>query len=114
VFGPFVHDRALLARVSAGAGCVVMPGEHETFGLVVLEAAASGASVVACSTAPSAGLMCDRVHSNHPGDIDGLGAAIAGARAAPSDPPAAAALCFSVGWDRVFADELDDLRELVR
>jgi glycosyltransferase involved in cell wall biosynthesis len=114
VFRPFVHDRALLARVYAGAGCVVMPGEHETFGLVALEAAASGASVVACSTAPSAGLVGNRVHTFAPGDIAGLGAAIAGARAAPSDPLAAAALSFSFGWDRAFADELADLRELAR
>ena len=42
-FQPFVADRARLARAYAGARCVVMPGEHETFGLVALEAAASGA-----------------------------------------------------------------------
>ena len=31
-----------------------MPGELETFGLVAFEAAASGAAVVACETAPVA------------------------------------------------------------
>ena len=33
-FRPFVGDRERLARAYAGARCVVMPGEHETFGLV--------------------------------------------------------------------------------
>ena len=51
---PYADDRSELARAYASARCVVMPGEHETFGLVGFEAAASGASVVCCSTAPSA------------------------------------------------------------
>ncbi len=45
-FEPYVTDRAKLARAYAGAACVVLPGAHETFGLVALEAAACGASVV--------------------------------------------------------------------
>ena len=62
-FQPFVADRARLARAYAGARCVVMPGEHETFGLVALEAAASGARVVACASAPSAALLGDIAHT---------------------------------------------------
>ena len=46
---PFVDDRVELAATYASANCVVMPGPFETFGLVALEAAASGARVVACS-----------------------------------------------------------------
>ena len=112
-FRPFIQDRARLARAYAGARCVVMPGEHETFGLVALEAAASGARVVACETAPSAALIGPTAHTYAPGDVDGLAAAIARARAAPPDPVAAAALSWRSRWDRVFADELDDLRALV-
>jgi glycosyltransferase involved in cell wall biosynthesis len=111
-FQPFVADRGRLARAYAGARCVVMPGEHETFGLVALEAAASGARVVACAAAPSAGLLGDLAHRFAPGDTDGLASAIAAARAARSDSAAAAALCWRLGWDRLFAEELDDLREL--
>jgi alpha-1,6-mannosyltransferase len=112
-FRPFIKDRACLARAYAGAACVVMPGEHETFGLVALEAAASGASVVACQTAPSAQLLGAGVHTYAPGDVDGLAAAIAAARAATPDPVAAAALSRRSRWQRVFADELDDMRGLV-
>jgi alpha-1,6-mannosyltransferase len=111
-FGQFVKDRDCLARTYAGASCVVMPGEHETFGLVALEAAASGANVVACATAPSATLLGRAVHTYAPGDVDGLAAAIASARAATPDPVTAAALSWRSRWERVFADELADLRAL--
>jgi glycosyltransferase involved in cell wall biosynthesis len=111
-FQPFVADRGRLARAYAAARCVVMPGEHETFGLVALEAAASGARVVACTAAPSAGLLGDLAHRFAPGDTDGLAAAIGAARAARSDPAGAAALCWRLRWDRLFAEELEDLREL--
>jgi glycosyltransferase involved in cell wall biosynthesis len=89
-----------------------MPGEHETFGLVALEAGASGARVVACATAPSAQLLGDLAHLFAPGDTDGLATAIAAARAARLDRASAAALCWRLRWDRLFAEELDDLREL--
>ena len=111
-FQPFVSDRGRLARAYAGARCVVMPGEHETFGLVALEAAASGARVVACASAPSAEILGDLAHRFAPGDTDGLAAAIALARAARTDPATAAALCWRLCWDRLFAEELDDLHEL--
>ena len=111
-FQPFVADRGRLARAYASARCVVLPGEHETFGLVALEAAASGARVVACTTAPSTVPLGAIAHTFAPGDTDGLLAAIADARAARPDPAAAAALCLRLRWDRLFAQELDDLREL--
>jgi alpha-1,6-mannosyltransferase len=111
-FRPFVGDRARLARAYAGARCVVMPGEHETFGLVAVEAAASGAPVVACANAPSAALLGDGAHTFEPGETDGLVTAIAAARAAAPDAHAAAALYWRLRWDRIFAAELDDLREL--
>jgi alpha-1,6-mannosyltransferase len=111
-FAPYVSDRARLARAYAAARCVVMPGEHETFGLVALEAAASGAPVVACATAPSAGLLGGLAHTCPRGDVDALAAAIAAARATPRDTVAAAALSWRFGWDGLFADELEHLREL--
>jgi alpha-1,6-mannosyltransferase len=112
-FRPYVRDRARLARAYAAARCVVMPGEHETFGLVALEAAASGARVVACDTAPSATLLGTLAHRYPAGDASALAAAIAAARTAEREPDAAAALHWRFGWDRLFADELAHLQELV-
>ncbi len=111
-FRPFVSDRERLARAYAGASCVVMSGEHETFGLVALEAAASGASVVACDSAPSAVLLGGAAHTFAMGDTDGLARAIATARAARPDQTRAAELAWRLRWDRLFADELGDMREL--
>ena len=111
-FRPFVRERSRLARAYAAARCVVMPGEHETFGLVGLEAAASGARVVACETAPSAALIGSLVHRYPAGDAAALAGAIRAARVAERDPAAAAALHWRFGWDRLFADELEALTEL--
>ena len=53
-FRGFVRGREQLAELYREAACVVDPGPHETFGLVVFEAAASGARVVACDSTPAA------------------------------------------------------------
>jgi alpha-1,6-mannosyltransferase len=112
---PFVADRSELSRVYARARCVVLPGEHETFGLVALEAACSGARVVTCITAPAARVIGDRVCDTYlPGDADGLADAIAAARAAPRDRRAAADLAARHGWPGVFTAELERLRGLTR
>ena len=79
---PHERDREALAPAYRSARCVVMPGELETFGLVAFEAAACGASTVACTTAPSARLLGDLVHTFAPGDPTRLLAAIERARAA--------------------------------
>ncbi len=112
-FHPFVGDRDELARTYAGARCVVMPGEHETFGLVGIEAAASGARSVSCTTAPSGALCGDLVHRYEPGDVDGLAAAIAAARASAPDAAGSAALADRYAWPRVFEAELASLHRLV-
>jgi len=109
---PYVRDREALARAYAGARAVVMPGAHETFGLVGFEAAASGAPTVACATAPSARLCGPLVRTYPPGDVDGLLAAIEDARAAAPNHAAAAALARRSTWDAAFAAELAALREL--
>ena len=81
LFLPFVSSRSRLARLYAEASCVVMPGPFETFGLVALEAAASGARVVACETAPSAAVIGDLGHTFRAGDAEDLLRAIEEARA---------------------------------
>jgi alpha-1,6-mannosyltransferase len=111
-FYPFIGERVRLARWYASARAVVMPGAHETFGLVGFEAAASGASVVTCSTAPSAALMRGIVRTYEPGDIDGLLAAIEAARAAEPDVAAAAALAARCSWGAAFAAETLQLERL--
>lgn len=109
---PFIAEPARLAHWYASARAVVMPGAHETFGLVGLEAAACGASVVTCSTAPSAALMRGIVRTYEPGDIDGLLAAIEAARAVQPDTAAAVALGRRCSWGAVFAAETKRLERL--
>ncbi len=111
-FHPHERDAEALARRYAGAGCVVMPGPFETFGLVGLEAAATGARVVASATAPSVRTVGALAHTFAPGDVDGLVRAIAAARAAPRDLDAAAALAARVTWPAAIGAELDDLQRL--
>lgn len=110
--GPYVADEASLARLYAGARAVVMPGAHETFGLVGFEAAACGASVVTCATAPSVAQMRGMVRTYEPGDIEGLRDAIEAARAADPDRHAAAALAARCTWPAAFEAELEDLERL--
>jgi alpha-1,6-mannosyltransferase len=109
---PFISEHVRLARWYASARAVVMPGAHETFGLVGFEAAACGASVVTCSTAPSAALMRGIVRTYEPGDIDGLLAAIEAARAAQPDVAAATALAARCSWGAAFAAETAQLERL--
>jgi len=109
---PYVADRADLARAYAGARVVVMPGAHETFGLVGFEAAASGASVVTCSTAPSAALMAELVRTYEPGDVDGLLAAIEQSRVREPDRIAAGALAARSTWAAAFEAETAHLARL--
>lgn len=89
-----------------------MPGAHETFGLVAFEAAACGASVVACATAPSAALVRGFVRTYEPGDVGGLLSAIEAARAVEPDRVAAAALAARCAWTAAFEAETAQLRRL--
>jgi alpha-1,6-mannosyltransferase len=109
---PYIADRAQLARTYAAARVVVMPGAHETFGLVGFEAAACGASVVACSTAPSAALVRGFVRTYEPGDVGGLLWAIEAARVVEPDRLAAAALAARSAWAAAFEAETAQLRRL--
>ena len=111
---PFVSDRSVLARRYREAACVVAPGPHETFGLAVLEAAACGARVVACSSTPAAELAAPLVTTYRAKDRQDLARAIGEALARPRDPGAALTLSESLSWDRVFADELASLGRVCR
>jgi glycosyltransferase involved in cell wall biosynthesis len=111
---PHITDRYELAAAYAQARCVVMPGPYETFGLVAFEAAASGASTVACTTAPSARRLGSLVHTFAPGDGRGLLAAIERARRAEPDLAAAADVAARHSWAAAFEAELDDLEALLR
>ncbi|MCP9491063.1 MAG: glycosyltransferase [Solirubrobacteraceae bacterium MAG38_C4-C5] len=109
---PYVSDPVRLGHAYQSARAVVMPGAHETFGLVGFEAAASGASVVACDTAPATAVMEGLARTYRPYDVDDLAAQIDAARAAPPDLIAARALATRSTWDAAFAAELADLRTL--
>jgi hypothetical protein len=91
-----------------------MPGPYETFGLVALEAAASGARVVACDTAPSGRAAAEVCHTFARGDVHGLLAAIEAARRAPPDLEAAARIAAGHTWERAFEGEQRDLAGLLR
>jgi alpha-1,6-mannosyltransferase len=91
-----------------------MPGPLETFGLVALEAAASGARVVACEDAPAAAACGSLVSVFPAGDVDGLLAAVEAARAAPRDAVAAARLARRHDWSAAFAAEQAELEALLR
>lgn len=108
----FESDREALARAYEAARCVVMPGALETFGLVAFEAAASGASVVACETAPSARVIGPLAETFPAGDVDGLLAAIERARDRIPDRLAAARFASANRWEHAFASELAALEAL--
>jgi alpha-1,6-mannosyltransferase len=112
-FAPYVNDRDELARAYAGARCVVLPGAHETFGLVALEAAACGAPVVTADTTPSAHLLDAFVETFAAGDASDLLRAIELTRRRRPDLADAAALVARHAWDTALAAELADLRQLV-
>ena len=112
-FLPYVEDRAELARAYASARCVVLPGPHETFGLVALEAAACGVPVVTAESTPSASLIEPFVETFRAGDATSLLGAIERARARAPDPVAARALAERHGWDAAIASELGDLKQLL-
>lgn len=112
-FLDYIEDKAELARCFASAACVVVPGAHETFGLAILEAAASGAIVVAARNAPAAAAVQTLAETFAPGDPRDLLAAIERARRRPSVPAAARVIADRFTWERAFAAELADLERLV-
>lgn len=109
----FEPDRVRLAALYRESSCVVQPGPHETFGLVALEAAASGARVVTCDGTPAAdvvGVLAETFRAEEPAS---LLEAIGRARAVPSDASVARRLAESLTWESVFEAEIADLRRLL-
>ena len=82
-------DDATLADLLASASAVVLPSRYEPFGIVALEAAASGAPLVASRAGGLGEVVVDGVTgvSFDPGDVRGIAAAVV---AALDDPDAAA------------------------
>jgi alpha-1,6-mannosyltransferase len=111
-FLPFMSNRRRLAHLYRSAACVVAPGPHETFGLAVLEAAASGARVVACSCTPAAAVAGPLVETFEPKSSRDLLRAIEASLASERNVSAAAALADCCTWERVFESELTALRSL--
>jgi alpha-1,6-mannosyltransferase len=112
VFMPFVEDRHQLARLYRGAACVVATGPHETFGLVVLEAAACGARVVACASTPAAQVAGALVETFTRKDPQDLRRAVVTALENSVDVAAAAALARRSTWRSVFEAELEEFERL--
>lgn len=111
-FQPFIRDRRVLARLYREAACVIAPGPHETFGLAVLEAAASGARVVACSSTPAAEIAGSLVETFAPKDPADLICAVERALEKPVDVASAAAVAASMAWPKVLTTELRELERL--
>jgi len=111
-FKSFVSDRYEVARLYREAACVVATGPHETFGLVVLEAAACGARVVACASTPAAQVAAPLVHTFTAKDRKDLDRAIQSALASPVDVGAAASLARRLTWKHVFESELREFERL--
>jgi alpha-1,6-mannosyltransferase len=109
----YIGDRTDLARAYAAASCVVIPGAHETFGLVIVEAAASGAAVVAAGCSPGTREASAVVEPFGAGDPTDLLRAINAARTTRRDPFAAKAIADRFTWDRAFEAELADLERLL-
>jgi alpha-1,6-mannosyltransferase len=93
---------------------VVDPGTYETFGLVVFEAAASGARVAAADSTPSTRVADGLIETFRGEDVDDLARAIERALARPDRSEAAAELAARSSWERVFEDELAALERLPR
>jgi len=110
---PFITDRARLAAIFARAGCVVNPGEPGRCQLVMLEAAATGAPIVAPEGAPIATIAPSLTHTFPDRGIPALAEAIQCALGARPDPHLGARLAQENTWERAFARELEDLRAML-
>jgi glycosyltransferase involved in cell wall biosynthesis len=75
-----------LAAIYSGAHALVLPSEHEGFGLPAVEALACGTPVIAWEVPALREVLGDRATFVQPGDVEGLVAAAHRARR-PAPPP---------------------------
>jgi alpha-1,6-mannosyltransferase len=108
-FRPFLSSRQELAAAYAEARCVVLPGAHETFGLVALEAATCGVPVVTARATPSSTLLGRLGGTFAAGDPVDLTRAITRARRLKADPELGWELARDHAWDAALSAELRDL-----
>ena len=104
---PYQQDSVALARLLASADVLVHAGEHETFGIVILEAMACGCPVVGVAAGAIPELVDARVGAlATPGDAAAMAAAIDDVYARDPDALGAAARA-RVERDYVWARTLD-------
>jgi alpha-1,6-mannosyltransferase len=113
-FAAFIADAGALCQAYAEAACVVVPGSYETFGLVALEAAASGATVVASDAVPSARMATGLIHAFPADEPAALADTIERVSGVDVDMIAARALGRRLTWERAIAAELGDLEAFCR
>ena len=74
---PYEQDSARLARLLASSDALIHAGEHETFGLVFLEAMACGRPVIGVRSGAVTEIVDDAVgRTASPGDVESLAEAI--------------------------------------
>jgi glycosyltransferase involved in cell wall biosynthesis len=110
---PFSTDRDRLAEIFATAGCVVNPGDPGRCQLALLEAAATGAPIVAPQGAPITTIAPALTHAFPDDDVAAAADAIQAALAARPDPELGARVAEENTWTRAFDRELEELGTLI-
>jgi glycosyltransferase involved in cell wall biosynthesis len=109
--GDVENDR--LAGLYRGTAALVHPALVEGFGLPMLEAAASGAPVIACSEAvPS--VLRPYVETFAPRDVAALAEAMTRALVSPGPRDAARSFAITLTWDRCARRTADIYREVLQ
>ena len=114
--GPTIYGEEL-ARVYRSVDVLAAPGRYEAFGLVVLEALASGLPVVAAASGgPAETLHADLGRLARPGDSDDFAAKIGEALAMSGQGSAARRLHVEkhYSWDNTFRSLFDLYENLIR
>ncbi len=115
---PYQQDSAALARLLASADVLVHAGEHETFGIVILEAMACARPVVGVAAGAIPELVDARVGAlARPGDAAAIAAAIDDVYARDPDALGAAARARverDYAWARTLDRQLDAYARLLQ
>ena len=115
---PYEQDSVALARLLASSDALVHAGEHETFGIVILEAMACARPVIGVAAGAIPELVDERVGAlADPGDAAALAAAIADVYARDPDALGAAARVRverDYAWARTLDRQLETYARLLR